>query len=95
MDNDELAAARTALDRDGPMLALRFERDVLCSAAKFDAIDAAFNDDRERVRLMTMPGLGHSVLTRNFVNKTQHPTHEALQAVLSYFDKHLRTPWLN
>ena len=85
MTGEEVQAARAQLDDKGPMLALRFEEDPLCRAAKFGAIDAAFNDDRERVRLRVLPGKGHSVLTEDFVNEAGHPTRTALDEVLQYF----------
>ena len=85
MSPGEITAARAALDAYGPMLALRFEGDRLCTAAKFDAIDRAFNDDVERVRLVTLPGRGHSVLTLDFVDREGHPTRQALASVLDYF----------
>ena len=85
----EIDAARRRLDTHGPMLAFRFADDVLCSATKFSAIDRAFNDDRERVRLTALPGGGHSVLTLHFVDQEGHPTRQALQSVLDYFAEHL------
>lgn len=85
MSDAELAASREALVARGPMLAFRFAGDPLCSAAKFEAIDRAFNDDVERVRLTTLPGRGHSVLTLDFVDREGHPTRAALDDVLAYF----------
>ncbi|MBX3272054.1 MAG: dienelactone hydrolase family protein [Sandaracinaceae bacterium] len=90
MSDAEIAASRAALDARGPMLALRFERDQMCGRARFDAIERAFNDDRERVRLVTIPGAGHAVLTHHFVDREGHPTREALDTVLAYFAERLR-----
>ena len=90
MDPSDIAAVRTRLDELGPMLALRFEGDRLCQRAKFDAIDRAFNDDRERIRLIELPGKGHSVLTLDF-HKGGEPARDAFAAVLGYFDQQLRT----
>jgi dienelactone hydrolase len=89
MSPAEIQASREALTTKGPMLAFRFEGDHLCTAKKFAAIDAAFNDDRERVRLVTLPGKGHSVLTLHFVDEQGHPTQQALQSVLEYFERTL------
>jgi dienelactone hydrolase len=89
MRPSEIEAARLRLDEHGPMLAFRFEHDVLCSARKFEAIDRAFNDDRERVRLSTLPGRGHAVLTVHFVDEAGHPTRQALDQVLAYFAERL------
>lgn len=89
MSPRELEAARRRLDEHGPMLAFRFEDDTLCTADRFSAIEQAFNDDRERVRLTALPGGGHSVLTLHFVDEEGHPTREALRSVLDYFAEHL------
>jgi len=85
MSEVDVEAARRRLDAHGPMLAFRFEGDHLCAAKKFAAIDRKFNDDRERVRLETLPGRGHSVLTIDFVDEEGHPTQAAMARVLDYF----------
>lgn len=90
MAPDDIAASRAALDAKGPMLALRFANDPLCRASKFDAITRTFNDDAQRVELITLPGRGHAVLTADFVDKTGHPTRAALDRVLAYLDARLR-----
>lgn len=89
MSAAEIQASREALTTKGPMLAFRFEGDPLCSAKKLAAIDTAFNDDRERVRLVTLPGKGHSVLTLDFVDEQGHPTRQALESVVEYFGRTL------
>lgn len=86
MSDAELQASRDALDASGPMIALRIAGDRICSAARFDAIGASLNDgDEERIRMITLPGEGHSVLTIDFVDEEGHPTREALTTVLDYF----------
>lgn len=90
MDTDEIAATRARLDAIGPMLGFRFAGDRLCTARKFAAIDATFNGDKERVRLRTLPGPAHAVLTIDFVDQAGHPTHEALEQVIGYFDARLK-----
>ncbi len=90
MSDQEATAVRARLDEVGPMLAFRFAGDSFCTAAKFEAIDRSFNDDRERVKLETLPGKGHSVLTLDFHDREGHPTREALRSVLAYFDRKLK-----
>lgn len=90
MSAQEIGATRARLETNGPMLSFRFARDPICRAAKFAAIDAAFNQGKERVRLETLPGAGHAVLTRDFVDEAGHPTHAALQSVLAYFERRLK-----
>jgi dienelactone hydrolase len=89
MSPTEIDAARTGLTTKGSMLAFRFEGDRMCTAKKFAALAAAFNDDEERIRLVTLPGPGHAVLTLDFVDEHGHPTRQALQAVLEYFERTL------
>lgn len=87
---EDLATTRGRLDVLEPMMALRFEGDPRCQSERFDALDAALNDgDRERVRLRTMPGDGHSVLTLDFVDEEGHPTRRALDEVFAYFERAL------
>lgn len=90
MSPAEIARARAKLEAVGPMLAYRFEGDKICTATKFEAIDKAFNDGRERIALKTLPGEGHSVLTRHFVDEAGSPTRAALDEVLAYFSKRLK-----
>ena len=90
MSPDEIVAARHRLGQQGPMLAMRFAGDRLCTANKFKAIDETFNQDTERVRMIELPGKAHSVLTLDFV-KGGEPAEAALQEVFSYFSKKLST----
>jgi len=91
MSDDEIAAVRRRLDTVGPMYAYRFDGDRLCTRTKFDAIDRTFNRyGRERVKLVTLPGSGHSVLTLDFVDEQGHPTQQALATTLSYFAEKLK-----
>jgi len=86
----DVEEVRAKLDAVGPMKAYRYEGDPLCTAEKFAAIDAAFNDDKTRVELGVMPGKGHSVLTIDFVGEEGHPTARAFEEIVTYFDQRLR-----
>jgi len=77
------------LDQDGPMLAYRFEGDKLCKAAKFDALDKAFNQDKERIKLTHVPGNKHAMLTAHFIHDEGSPTQKALDEIISYFKSKL------
>ena len=90
MSEADVAAVRQRLDFLDPMLAYRFEGDFQSPAKKFETIDCVFNDDRERVRLRTLPGRKHAVLTLHFVDEAGHPTRQALDEILGYFRKVLR-----
>lgn len=90
MSEAEIAAVKEAIDATAPMKALRFEGDPMCAAAKFDSIDELLNKEgSQRVELYTLPGKGHAVLTLDFVNEAGHPTRQALDDVLEYFQRQL------
>ena len=91
MSTAEIAASREALDKKGPMLGFRFRDDAVCSAKRFKCIHDALNSNgAERIRLETLPGKGHSVLTLDFVDEAGHPTYKALESVLQYFSRQLK-----
>ena len=71
------------------MIALRFKSDPLCKAEKFQAIGTAFNDDKERVKLVELEGKGHSVFTLDFAKNSQ-VTEPALAEVMDYFARQLK-----
>ena len=90
MSEREVTRSCQALDRKGYMLGFRFEGDSACSARKFDCIRRAINTGGvERIRLTTLPGDGHSVLTLDFVDETGHPTQDALRSVIDYLTRRL------
>ncbi len=90
MSPAEIAATRAALDAKGSMRAYRFEGDPLCTAARFEAIDGAFNDGAVRVVTNVLPGKGHSVFTRHYRDAPDSPTTEALSEVTSYLRERLQ-----
>ena len=89
MSEGDVAAIKDRLDTVGPMHAYRFEKDAICQAAKFEALDDAFNADGERIKLTTLPGPGHSVFTLHFVDEEGHPTRAALDETIGYFRERL------
>lgn len=89
MSEEEVTAVKSRLDQIGPMHCARLQGDTICAAERFDAIDKKFNSDRQRIILHQLPGDGHSILTLDFVNEDGHPTKNALQEVIGYFDNQL------
>ena len=78
------------IDETAPVKAYRFANDKACAPPKFEAIDKTFNTDgKTRVELNTLPGDGHSVLTLDFVDEAGHPTRQALDEILGYFETQL------
>jgi hypothetical protein len=91
MSASDIGDIRQRIDATAPMHAYRFAGDPMCNAAKFRAIDDAFNNDgTTRVVTHTLPGKGHSVLTLDFVDEDGHPTREALNEILAYFAAQLQ-----
>lgn len=91
MSQEEIAEIKDHIDRVGPMLAYRFDGDKLCSRTKFQCLNEAFNEPgAERIRLQTLPGSGHSVLTLDFVDQHGHPTRQALDEIIEYFAQQLK-----
>ena len=92
MSEYEKESIKERLDEVGPMLGFRFAADKLCPAARFEALQQQLNEgDQERIRLRTLPGKGHAVLTLDFVDEEGHPTFRALEEVISYFSEKLKT----
>jgi dienelactone hydrolase len=90
MSEEDIEAVKQGIDAKAPMKAFRFEGDPMCTAAKFESINAAFNqDEKSRVDLHTLPGKQHSVLTLDFVDEAGHPTRDALDNILAYFQQQL------
>ncbi len=89
MSEADIADIRTALDEKGAMIAMRFQGDKICTASKFEALDAAFNGDKERIKLRQLPGKQHSILTGHFSDKAGAPTAAALEEVIGYFHEKL------
>jgi dienelactone hydrolase len=91
MSAHEIATIRQRIEATAPMHAYRFAADPMCTAAKYRAIDAAFNSDGiTRVVTHTLPGKGHSVLTLDFVDEQGHPTRAARDEIMAYFTAQLQ-----
>jgi len=89
MSAQDIKQIRTRLDNQEPMLAFRFAEDTYCRAPRFQQLDKAFNDDRQRINLQTLPGKGHAVLTLDFVDELGHPTKQAFEQIVAYFRRAL------
>ncbi len=91
MSDTDIERVKARLDAVGPAHAYRFEGDSICQAAKFEAIDRAFNDDSHvRVQLTTLPGSDHSVFTGHYKDDPDSATRQALEEILGYFDRQLK-----
>lgn len=85
MSPQDVDQIKSRLDTHGPMLAYRFKGDMLCTGSKFKAIGKAFNDNKERIKLRTLKGNKHAILTVHFIDEEGSPTVEALNELIGYF----------
>lgn len=79
------------------VMGLRFTGDPLVPAARFDTLRDALGDGFIAVEIDSSKGnphgikrSAHSVLTLDLVDEPGHPTHDALEQVLGFFDERLR-----
>ena len=79
------------------LLALRFSADRLVPPARFDTLRRALGDRFVEVEIDSSKGnrfgigpQAHSVLTLDLVDEPGHPTRDALERVLRFFDERLR-----
>jgi dienelactone hydrolase len=79
------------------LLGLRFTDDKAVPPERFDALRRELGDafiaveiDSSKGNPHGIPRSAHSVLTQHFVDEPDHPTREALDRVLAFFDERLR-----
>ena len=90
MSEQDIKDISKRLDEHGPMLAYRFEGDKLCTKAKFDALEETFNSQgKKRIKLNTLEGDQHAVLTSHFITAEGSPTQAALDELITYFQTKL------
>jgi dienelactone hydrolase len=84
--------------RDGAcVLGLRFTHDAAVPDARFETLRDALGDGFVAVEIDSSKGnphgiarRAHSVLTLDLVDEPGHPTKDALDRVLTFFDERLR-----
>lgn len=79
------------------LLGLRFTADSFVPPERFDTLRRALGDGFIAVEIDSSPGnphdipkRAHSVLTNDLVDEPGHPTREALDRVLAFFDERLK-----
>jgi dienelactone hydrolase len=97
ISHDELRAVRERLDRDDlTVRAYRFRGDPICRAERFTAYQAALGDRFEPTVIedkaaLRYPKNRHSVLTTDLINEPGQPTRQAVDEILAFFQKRLKT----
>jgi dienelactone hydrolase len=90
IDQENIDKIKRNIDNTHPVHAIHFAKDPLCSVKRFKVLDSLLNEsNKQRVEFTEIPGNGHSVLARNFVDKAGHPTNLALEKVIRYFKSQL------
>ena len=93
----DIAKIKARMDRDDIcLLGLRFTEDKMVPKDRFEYLSKMFGDKFVGVSIDSSTGnpngikpYAHSVLTREYVDQKDHPTHLAFQKVLALFKKQL------
>ena len=79
------------------VLGLRFTADPMCPPERFERLRRELGDGFEGIEIDSSPGnahgiarMAHSVVTNDLVDESGHPTRQALDRVLSFFDERLK-----
>ena len=92
---DTLQKAKEKTDIE--ILGLRFSNDIMCPKQRFERLHSEFPDRFHSIEIDSsignphqIPLYAHSVLTKDFVDKEGHPTHEALQKTIAFLQMRLK-----
>lgn len=69
-----------------PLLCFRFDGDRISRREQFQRLEREFGSGMEG---HTLPGDGHATLTIDFVDQPGHPTHQARERILQFFQERL------
>jgi dienelactone hydrolase len=95
-----MAALRQRVEQEGlQVLGLRFTADPLCTGVRFRELDKQLAGGFEAIEVNSNRGnsdgiaqKAHSVVTNDLVDQEGHPTRQALERVLSFFNEQLKSP---
>jgi len=88
MSPEDLQAVKNRSHNFGiALLGFRFKDDRLCRPGKFERIKEELGAQFDA---NTLPGVGHCVLTHDFVDENQHPTKQALDKTLHFLNERLQ-----
>jgi dienelactone hydrolase len=94
----ELAIVKRRASEGASVLGLRFTHDRMCPRERFETLRRELGSGFEAIEIDSGPGNphgipqgAHSVLTVDLVDRSGHPTHEALERVLARFRERLLT----
>ncbi len=87
--SDEARVVACTAVGDKPLLALRFNRDVMCPRERFDRYEEIFGAGFEAAVLPSPKMLSHSVLTVDYDPAAGSDTEQAYRQTVSYLNTHL------
>lgn len=97
INDADLAIAKRRAAEGVPLLGLRFTRDPMCPAARFEHLRRELGDAFEAIEIDSsrgnahgIPRTAHSVVTHDLVDREGHPTRVALDRVLAFYGERLR-----
>ena len=96
LSDADLEVVKTRANDGCGVLGLRFSADPMCPPERFDTLRGALGAGFEAIEIDSskgnphgIPTSAHSVVTNDLVDEAGHPTHAALQRVLSVFRERL------
>ena len=97
ISDNELAMIKKRVSEGACVLGLRFTGDRAVPSERFERLASELGDGFRAIELDSSAGnahgirsAAHAVLTRDLVDQEGHPTREALDAVLRFFDERLK-----
>ena len=95
---EQLAVIKRRVREEGAkVLGLRFTADPICTHARFETLRRELGEGFEGIEIDSGPNnpsgikrIAHSVLTEELVDDDGHPTKQALDKVLGFFEERLR-----
>jgi dienelactone hydrolase len=88
---------RRVREENVKVLGLKFTADRVCPGARFKTLRRELGEGFEGIEIDSGPGnpwgikrIAHSVLTEELVDEDGHPTKQALERVLGFFEERLR-----
>lgn len=98
LSSDDLVTLKRRAEEGLEVLGLRFTHDPLCPAARFRTLERELGEAFIPFEIDSGPNnphgfarSAHSVLALDFIDEEGNPTHEALDTMLAFFDRHLRS----
>jgi len=93
----DLEGVKQRVAQGACVMGLRFTADRMVPGDRFDTLRRELGDGFIAVEIDSSKGnphgigrVAHSVLSQDFVDEPGHPTHDALERVLAFFDERLR-----